>query len=248
MTHDTADTTRVETTAPESPTTGERRRGLFRARSRLGKVISAVVVLWAAASVTFILQSLAPGNRATLLLNLASGESRERTPDEIAPVNAQYGFTDPIWRQYLDYLGGLVRGDLGTSYQLQQPVLRVIGDQIGPTLVLTAGALILAWLIVIVVTVGTAGRRGPLGAIGSLVETVTAGLPHYWLGAILLVVFAINLGWFPVESGDGLPGLVLPVLTLAVPPGRFPRTGHPRRVRPVTGSAVRALRPCPRGR
>lgn len=186
-----------------------------------GKIGSAVFVLWAAASITFLLQVLAPGDRATLLLNLSSGESRERTPDELAPVNAEYGFDDSVWSQYLHYLGGLLHGDLGISFQLQQPVTEIIADQIGPTLVLTLTALVVAWLFVLVLTTLTAGRRGPWGAAGSLIETVSAGLPQYWVGSILLVVFAINLGWFPVESGTGLWGLVLPVLTLAIPLSGF---------------------------
>ncbi|MDL9938541.1 ABC transporter permease [Gordonia sp. ABSL1-1] len=186
-----------------------------------GKIGSAVFVLWAAASITFLLQAFAPGDRATLLLNLGSGESRERTPEELAPINAQYGFDETVWRQYLSYLGGLLRGDLGTSYQLQQPVTEVIAEQIVPTLVLTVSALIVAWLLVGFLTTLTAGRRGPWGAVGSLVETISAGLPQYWIGSILLVVFAINLGWFPVESGTGLHGLVLPVLTLAIPLAGF---------------------------
>ncbi|MFE0751031.1 ABC transporter permease [Gordonia sp. NPDC058843] len=186
-----------------------------------GKIGSAVFVLWAAASITFLLQVLAPGDRATLLLNLSSGESRERTPDELAPVNEEYGFLDSVWSQYLDYLGGLLHGDLGVSYQLQQPVTEIIADQIGPTLVLTLTALVVAWSFVLVLTTLTAGRRGPWGAAGSLIETVSAGLPQYWVGSILLVVFAINLGWFPVESGTGLWGLVLPVLTLAIPLSGF---------------------------
>ncbi len=187
----------------------------------LAKIGSAVFVLWAAASITFLLQVLAPGDRATLLLNLSSGISRERTSDETAPVNAEYGFTDSIWQQYLHYLGGLLRGDLGTSYQLQQPVSEIIGAQIGPTLRLTLSALVVAWILVLFLTTLTAGRRGPWGAVGSLIETISAGLPQYWIGSILLVVFAIGLGWFPVESGTGLHGLVLPVLTLAIPLAGF---------------------------
>ncbi|MEO9328817.1 ABC transporter permease [Gordonia aurantiaca] len=187
----------------------------------LGKVGSAVFVLWAAATITFLLQVLAPGDRATLLLNLSSGESRERTPDETGPVNEQYGFTDPIWDQYLNYLRGLLKGDLGTSYQLSEPVTDVIAAQLGPTLVLTFSALVVAWLLVLVTTTLTAGRRGPVGAFGALLETVSAGLPQYWLGSILLVVFAIDLAWFPVESGNSLRGLVLPVLTLAIPLAGF---------------------------
>ncbi|WP_024804308.1 ABC transporter permease [Nocardia sp. BMG51109] len=198
-----------------------RRPGRRTATAWAGRIAGAALVLWAAATTTFLLQALAPGDRATLLLNLAAGQSRDRTPDELAPVNAKYGFTDPLGQQYLDYLGGLLRGDLGTSYQLQEPVLSVILDQIAPTLVLTATALALAWLIVITATMLGAGRRGPLAGPANLLETVAAGLPHYWLGVILLVVFAIELSWFPVESGSGPRGLVLPALTLAVPLSGF---------------------------
>lgn len=197
------------------------RRRRRHALTWLRKLGLAALVLWAAASVTFILQALTPGDRATLLLNTASGESRERTAAEIGPVNEQYGFTDPVWQQYRDYLRGLLRGDLGTSYQLQEPVFDLILRQIGPTLVLTLGALVVAWIIVAVVTSITTGRPGPLGALGSFGETVSAALPHYFLGSILLVIFAINLGWFPVESGSSPAGLVLPVLTLAIPLAGF---------------------------
>lgn len=186
-----------------------------------GKIGAAVGVLWAAATITFLLQAYAPGDRATLLLNLASGQSRERTADELAPVNAQYGFDHAVWRQYLDYLGGLLHGDLGVSYQLAQPVSEVIAEQIGPTLILTISALVVAWVLVLFLTTLTAGRPGAWGAVGSVIETVSAGLPQYWIGSILLVVFAIDLGWFPVESGTGVWGLVLPVLTLAIPLAGF---------------------------
>ena len=194
------------------------RRSLLR---RLAKVVAALVVLFVAASITFLLQTFAPGDRATLLLNLTEGTAKERTADELAPVNAEYGFGDSVWQQYLHYIGGLLRGDLGTSYQLQQPVTEVIAEQVTPTLVLTFSSLIVAWLLVLFLTTLTAGRRGPWGALGSLIETISAGLPQYWVGSILMVVFAIGLGWFPVESGTGVHGLILPVLTLAIPLAGF---------------------------
>lgn len=190
-------------------------------RAWVAKIVGAVAVLWAGASATFLMQALAPGDRATLLLNLASGVARERTPEEVAPINEKYGFTDPLGRQYLHYLGGLLRGDLGISYQLQKPVATVISDQIMPTIALTTAALLLAWLIVITVTVLSAGKRGALAGLIGLAQTVAATVPDYWLGLILLVVFAINFGWFPVDSGTGLRGLVLPALALAIPLAGF---------------------------
>jgi peptide/nickel transport system permease protein len=189
---------------------------------RIGlKLLGSVFVLWAAATFTFALQALLPGDRATLLLNLQTGQTIKRTAAELAPVNAQFGFDDPVFVQYLHYVGGLARGDLGTSYQMHQPVTELIIEQISPTIALTVSALLVAWLLAVGWTVATA-RRGPLlSGLGSAVETVTAGLPHYWLGVILLVVFAVTLQWFPVGGGDGLWALVLPALTLGIPLAGF---------------------------
>ncbi|MCX2731915.1 ABC transporter permease [Saccharopolyspora sp. NFXS83] len=191
------------------------------ARWIASRAVGALIVLWAAASGTFLIQALMPGDRATLLLNQSSGENRERTPEELAPVNAQHGFDDPLPVQYWNYFAGLLRGDLGTSYQLHRPVLGLILEQITPTLVLACTALVLAWAFAVVVTVLTAGRGRWIAAIGSGLETVAAALPHYWLAAILLVVFAIEFQLFPVEGQGGALGLVLPALTLALPLSGF---------------------------
>jgi peptide/nickel transport system permease protein len=192
-----------------------------RARRLIVRVLGAVAVLWAAATFTFFVQALLPDDRATLLLNQQSGQAIKRTDAELAPINERYGFTDPLITQYLDYVGGLARGDLGTSYQMHEPVARIIVGQVGPTFVLTIAALVFAWVIALVLTVATARRRRSVSTIGSGFETVAAGLPHYWLGVILLVVFAINLGLFPVEGGTSAIGLVLPALTLAIPLAGF---------------------------
>jgi peptide/nickel transport system permease protein len=185
------------------------------------KLLGSVFVLWAAATFTFAVQALLPGDRATLLLNLQTGQTVHRSASELAPINAEFGFDDPVSVQYLHYLGGLARGDLGTSYQMHQPVTELIAEQLPPTLALTVSALVVAWLLAVVWTVATA-RRGPLlSGLGSLAETVAAGLPHYWLGVILLVVFAVTLQWFPVGGGDGPWGLVLPGLTLGIPLAGF---------------------------
>ncbi len=185
------------------------------------KLAGAAGVLLLAATVTFFVQALMPGDRATMLLNLSSGQSVERSEAELAPGRARYGFDDPLLVQFAHYLRDLVTGDLGTSYQLHKPVTGVIADQIGPTLLLTSGALVLAWLILLALTVLTVRRGRVLSALGSGLEALAASLPHYWLGVILLVVFAVELRWFPVIGGSGPAALVLPILTLAVPLAGF---------------------------
>lgn len=189
---------------------------------RIGlRALGALGVLWAAATFTFFVQALLPGDRATLIVNQNSGQIIKRTAAELAPINHRYGFDRSLATQYLDYLKGLTHGDLGTSYGMHRPVTAIIADQIGPTLVLTVVALLFAWAIALALTVATTKRGRIVSALGSGFETITAGLPVYWLGVILLVVFAVTLGIFPVEGQTSLVGLVLPALTLALPLAGF---------------------------
>jgi peptide/nickel transport system permease protein len=185
------------------------------------KVAGAILVLVAAASVTFFAQLLVPGNRATVILNQQNGRAQQWTPAQLAPVNREFGFNRPLIVQYLDYVGGLFRGNLGTSYTQYRPVTQVIGSEIVPSLVLTVAALITAWILTLAMTMLTVRRGRIISAIGSTWEALTASLPAYWLGVVLLVVFAVEIRIFPVIGGTSLLGTVLPVLTLAIPLAGF---------------------------
>jgi peptide/nickel transport system permease protein len=187
----------------------------------LRKVISAVVVLWGAATVAFFAQMALPGDRATVILNIRAGQAQLRTAAELAQINAEYGLQRPVIVQYFDYLRGLVVGDFGNSYQQFRPVSQIIGEQLGATVTLSLTAILFSWVIMIAWVILTAGRGPRVRAIGSFVDVATAGLPAYWLGIILLLVFALGLRWFPVIGGTGLNGLILPALTLAIPLAGF---------------------------
>lgn len=187
----------------------------------LRKVGAALVVLWGAATVAFFAQLALPGDRATTILNIRAGQAQARTPEELAQINQQYGLTRPVIVQYIDNLRGLVSGDFGTSYQQYRPVTAIIGEQLGATLTLSLTAIAFAWLIMVVWVTVTAGRGPRLGGVGSTVDVVTAGLPAYWLGIILLLVFGLGLHWFPIISGTSPAGIVLPALTLAIPLAGF---------------------------
>lgn len=187
----------------------------------LRRLLSAIAVLLGAATAAFAAQAALPGDRATTILNIRSGQAVARTPEELAPIIAQFGLDRPLVRQYLDYLGGLVRGDLGSSYQQFRPVWDIIGEQLAATLVLSLAAIAIAWLVMVAWVVATAGRGPRIRAIGETADTIAAGLPHYWLGIVLLLVFALTLHWAPVMGGDGPEGLWLPALTLAIPLAGF---------------------------
>jgi peptide/nickel transport system permease protein len=211
----------AEATVPVASRRPSARLGARTARRILVKAGSSVLVLVAAASVTFFAQLLVPGSRATAILNQQNGRAQQWTAAQLAPVNHEFGFDKPLIVQYLDYVGGLFRGDLGTSYTQFKPVTQVIGDELVPSLVLTVGGLAAAWVLAIAVTLLTARRRRSISAVGSTWEALTASLPTYWVGVVLLVVFAVEIRIFPVIGGTTPWGTVLPVLTLAIPLAGF---------------------------
>ena len=197
------------------------RRNVVTLRLVAFKVLAAVLVLLGAATAAFFAQASIPGDRATAILNIRAGQAIERTAEETAPIVAEYGLDNPLLVQYGGYLAQLARGDLGISYQQHRPVFDIVADQLGATILLTITALALSWVIMIAWVTLTAGRSSRVRGVGSFVDTLAAGLPPYWLGIILLLVFALGLGWFPVIGGDGAIGLVLPALTLAIPLAGF---------------------------
>ncbi|WP_395308704.1 ABC transporter permease [Mycobacterium sp. AMU20-3851] len=193
------------------PRTRRTPMGVRRFLVRLAGVLG---VLWGAATLTFVAAQLMPGDPAQTILG---GAGSRPSPEQLEAVRQQYGFNDPVLVQYLNYLGGLLRGDLGTSYILKQPVTGVITEQLAPTVVLTLTALVLSWVIAVTVTLLTAHRSRWLSSIGSGLEIFLAALPQYWLGIVLLVMFAFQLRLLPVVGDSGPEALVLPALTLALP-------------------------------
>lgn len=192
-----------------------RHRIVARLTTRVAGVIG---VLFSVATLTFLAAHLMPGNPAITILG---GSGAHPTHREVAAVDAQYGFDHSLISQYLTFMGHLVQGNLGTSYILKQKVTTIIGQQMGATFQLTITSLVLSWVLALIVTLVSAGRGRIASAVGSGFEIFVAGLPQYWLGIILLVVFAFRLRWFPVEGGTGISGLVLPALTLAIPLAGF---------------------------
>ncbi|RNE64177.1 ABC transporter permease [Cryobacterium tepidiphilum] len=183
----------------------------------LGALAGALVVLWAVATLTFFLLRLIPGDPVLLIL----GTSGSPSAAVVAATRAAFGLDQPVLVQYLHFLAGAAHGDFGISYQLKVPVTQVIGEQLLATVQLVILAVVLAWALSLAITVPTAGRRPLVERTARTVEIVLASLPQFWIGIMLLVVLAIGLGWFPVAGGDGLAGLFLPALTLAIPIAGF---------------------------
>jgi peptide/nickel transport system permease protein len=183
---------------------------------RLGGV---VFVLWAAATLSFFAVRLIPGEPVDAILGGADSNATEEMRRQAA---AAAGLDRPIAVQYLGHLGRLLTGDLGQSYLLKQPVATVLTDHIGSTLLLATAALAVAWLLALTLSLW-ASRGGRVATtVGNVLEIVSAAVPHFWLGTVLILLLSVHLGWLPATSGGtGAAGMVLPVLTLAIPLAGF---------------------------
>ncbi|WP_278938511.1 ABC transporter permease [Pseudomonas helleri] len=203
---------RIETVNPQ------RERWLQVGRRAVWRVAGGLLVLWAVATLTFFALRLMPGDPVLAILG---GPSGNPSPETIAEATREYGLDKPLAVQYALYLGRLVQGDLGVSYSQHLPVTRVLAEQSWATLQLTFTSLVLAWLLVLLLTVLTVGRQRWVAKVASFAETVSAAVPHFWLGLVLLAVFAFGLRWFPPAGSDGWRTLVLPSVALAVPLAGF---------------------------
>lgn len=180
-------------------------------RRILGLIATVLVVLWGAATVAFLAFRIIPGDPVSVML----GPQAQVSEAVKAGIRAELGLDRPPVEQYVTYMGQLLRGDLGESYQLRLPVTEVIGRQLGATLQLSALALALAVILALAVALLARGRAAR--AVVGAVELVVLSSPVFWIGLVLLSVFAFGLGWFPVSGARNPATLVLPAVTLALP-------------------------------
>ena len=184
----------------------------------LARLAGVAFVLWAVATVTFFAIRLIPGDPAEAILG---GPGSQASTEALAQARKEYGLDLPLGIQYLNYLGRLANGDLGTSYSLRSPVTTVIGQNLGPTLLLAVSSLAIAVLLALALALW-ASRGGRIaGAVGSVLEIIASAVPHFWLAIVLILLFSTGLGWLPPVSVPGPAGLLLPALTLAIPLAGF---------------------------
>src|ERR1700746_1469706 len=175
----------------------------------LQRVLYTLPVIWLVVSVVFLLIHLVPGDPIVQML----GEGAPAA--DIAATRHMYGLDAPLGQQYLHYWKGVLHGDLGPSLRFNQSVSSLIVHRYPYTLQLTIAALIVAILISIPAGVRSAQRRGRWDdKLLSVVSLFGLSFPNFSLGAVLILFFAIKLGWLPVSGSGGVEHLVLPALTM----------------------------------
>lgn len=177
--------------------------------TRIGAVL---VTLWIAVSMAFALGRLSGDPTSTILGPMASNEQREA-------LRAELGLDRPLLTQYFDYLGGLITGDLGNSLQFYQPNLQMIMDRVPFTLQLVGGGMLIAVLIGVPLGVLAATREGSWwDRAASALALLGQSIPVFWLGMMLVLLFAVKWGLLPAGQSGSLQHLILPAFTMSLYP------------------------------
>jgi ABC-type dipeptide/oligopeptide/nickel transport system permease component len=173
------------------------------------RVVLTLPVLLGVATLVFALIHLVPGDPAQAML----GETAP--PADLAELRTRLGLDDPLGVQYLRFMSGLVQGDLGTSFRYNTPVAREIGLRLGPTAQLALAAMAVALLIALPLGILGALYRGrAIDQAAMAVSLAGIAMPNFWLGPLLAIIFAVELGWLPVSGTGSWRHLILPAVTL----------------------------------
>jgi oligopeptide transport system permease protein len=192
------------------------------------RIIILVPVLWAVATITFILMHAVPGGPLT--------QEKDRPPALQAALERRYGLDKPLWQQYTTYLTNILQGDLGITFKGDREVTDVIRDKFFVTAQIGLMGFTLA--VVLGMSLGTLSalnHNGPIDYAGVFFATAAASVPNFILGAFLTLLFAVNLGWFDIVGWGGpnnwgqvldpsaydLRRMILPVVAISALPASY---------------------------
>jgi len=173
------------------------------------RLLLAIPTLFGVLIVVFLLLYVAPGDPVQEMV----GERAD--PETIARLRKELHLDEPLLNQFTHYTGGVLRGDFGNSYITQRPIIQDIRERFPKTLLLAGSAMLLA--SVLGITLGVLSARNPGGwfdRLGLGVAYLGISFPVYWVGLILILVFAVMLRWLPPSGYGGIKYLILPALAL----------------------------------
>lgn len=176
------------------------------------RLLLLIPILVGVTTLVFLMRALIPGDPVEVILG---GQTADRATLE--QIRSQLGLDQPLPVQYLQFVGGVLRGDLGTSIRTGQPVTAEIGLRYPRSLALAGASMAIAILIGFGTGILSAVAKGTfVDFVSMVVALIGVSMPSFWLGLVLMRWFAVELRWFPVLAGDAAIGLVLPAITLGV--------------------------------
>jgi peptide/nickel transport system permease protein len=177
------------------------------------RLLYMIPVLLGVAFLVFTILSLTPGDPGSIILGITA------KPEDIAALNAQFGYDKPFLVRFVNYIGDiLMHFDLGTSYATRQPVIDSILARFPNTLVLAVLSMCLSSILGISMGIFSAVRQySVMDHVVVVVALVFASMPGFWLGLMLLILFSLRLGWLPSFGATSFRHFILPTITVAMP-------------------------------
>jgi oligopeptide transport system permease protein len=181
----------------------------------LKRLFHGLAVIWVVATLTFILLRLAPGG--------PFDRERKLPPEVLANIEAKYHLDEPLFRQYLRYLTGILHADLGPSYKyLDRGVKEIILDTLPTSVFLGLLALVFALMVSFPTgLIAAYFRNSWIDRLALLTATLGISVPHFILGALLIWLFALQLGWLQAGRWDSAASMILPMVTLGAAPAAY---------------------------
>lgn len=184
------------------------------------RLVALVATLIATSLIVFLVMAVLPGDPAQIMLGIGAQD------DTVAALRSKLGLDKPLIQQYVLWMAGLFTGDFGQSYTYSRPVSGLIGERVLVSLPLAIFAILLSTAIAIPCGVLAAARHNRLTDVGvSALAQVGIAIPNFWFAMLLILLFAVTLGWFPAGGFAGwdagvvaaLRSLLLPAVALALP-------------------------------
>lgn len=178
----------------------------------LRRTVEALVTLLVISTLTFLLLRVIPGG--------PFDEEKALPPEIKANIEAKYGLNDPLWKQYVNYVGGILQGDLGNSYKyVGRPISEIIADAFPTSVQLGVYALLVAYLIGLPLGLIAASRHGTWMDSSSMILAISGvSLPSFLVAPLFVILFSFTLGWFEPALWMGPTYYVLPMLVLGIRP------------------------------
>jgi peptide/nickel transport system permease protein len=184
-------------------------------------LLNGLVSIVGASLIIFVISRLS-GDPVALMLPIDAPQSA------IQALRENLGLDKPIWQQYLMFLGHAVQGDFGQSYRWQMPALQLVFERLPATIELATAAFAFSIMLAIPLGVLSAVYRGSwIDQVGRIIAMTGQAVPSFWVGLILILVFAVDLGWLPAFGADSPKHVILPAISL----GWYPVAAQTRIIR-----------------